>query len=198
MRTLAVDQENEMILAFLRAEIDSPRYGALYAQRIVLNGWNPSVLIDKADLSKPAENDIRRALLGSVRGYGNNALLFIGFPRDVIWRSVLIDRGDYAKLKYMNDPSWVALSSGSRLVIDGAKNLEWTEDNRDPKPNVSGILRRLSEGESLAPLIGVESGDGFLILVEGHARATAYVLSDHAAFEMFVGSSAAIRKWRGF
>src|SRR5215471_4185436 len=100
MRTLALDQENEMILAFIRAEIDSPRYGRLYAQSIFLNGWNPSVLIDKADLTKSEDNENRRALLRSVRGYGNSAYLFIGFPRDVKWRSVLIERGDYAKLKY--------------------------------------------------------------------------------------------------
>src|SRR5258708_39828779 len=116
-----------------------------------------------------------------------------------MWQRVLIEQSDYLRLKYMNDPSWAHFSGGSRLVIEGATNLERTEENRDPKPNVNGILRRIGKGQHLALLIAVESGDGFLILIEGHSRATAYVLSGFVTeFEMFVGSSPAMHKWCGF
>jgi hypothetical protein len=199
MRPLGSAEENEMILAFLQAEIDSPRYGVHYARMLSYNHLSRSVLIDNADLSDTQGNYFRKELLRAVRGYASNVALFIGFPSDVIWRRVLIEQSDYPRLKYMNDPSWVEFSGRSRLVTEGAKNLERTEENRDPRPNVNGILLRIGEGQRLAPLIAVESGDGFLILIEGHSRATAYVASGLVTeFEMFVGSSPAMHNWRGF
>lgn len=199
MRPLGSAEENEMILAFLQAEIDSPRYGIHYARMLTFNHLSRSVLIDNADLSGTQDNYFRKELLRAIRGYASNAALFTGFPSDVIWQRVLIEQSDYPRLKYMNDPSWVAFSGGSRLVTEGAKHLERTEENRDPKPNVNGILRRIGEGRRLAPLIAVQSGDGFLILIEGHSRATAYIASGFVTeFEMFVGSSPAIHKWYGF
>jgi hypothetical protein len=195
MRTLANAAENEMILAFLQAEIDSPRYGALYNRVLMHNHLNRSGLIDKPDLCNAEENHYRKEVLRGVRGYASNTALFRNFPANVLWQRVLIDPTDYPTLKYMNDSSWVTFSGGSRLVIDGAKNLEWTAEHRDPKPNVNGILRSLNEGKRFPPLIGVESHDGFLILIEGHSRATAYVASATIEFEMFVGSSPSMRNW---
>src|SRR5947209_5320869 len=88
--------ENEMVLAFLAAEIDSNRFGYLYVDNLgALNLGRD--LIDKADLNSERENALRRLLLGSVRGYGKNEVLFTGFPRDAEWRKASIN---VRELKY--------------------------------------------------------------------------------------------------
>jgi hypothetical protein len=72
--------ENEMILAFLRAEIDSSRFGTAYAQILSNSRIDRQWLIDRADLNSDGENRARKELLGLVRGFGNDSFLFRGFP----------------------------------------------------------------------------------------------------------------------
>jgi hypothetical protein len=84
------------------------------------NHLSRSVLIDNADLGDTQGNYFRKELLRAIRGYASNVALFIGFPSDIMWPRVLIEQSDYPRLKYMNDPSWVAFSGGSRLVTEGA------------------------------------------------------------------------------
>jgi len=56
-------------------------------------------------------------LLG-LRGYKLNQSLFLRFPSDVRWRLVELDRDDLSKLLYLNnEPTWQALSDGTRSVI---------------------------------------------------------------------------------
>jgi hypothetical protein len=57
--------EDEMVLAFLRAEVDSSSFAG--APRAILGSRQP---IDAPDLGNEAENALRRAALGAYRGYG--------------------------------------------------------------------------------------------------------------------------------
>jgi hypothetical protein len=108
--------EDEMVLAFLKAEIDSPRFGSRYRTILANSGLDRRSVIENADLRSEQGKLIRRELLKLVRGYGTGQALFRGFPHNVQWRRVLLDQTDLSKLKYANEPSWVALSSGTRLV----------------------------------------------------------------------------------
>jgi len=156
-------------------------------------------LVDTADLKSPRDNAIRRELLRRVRGYGDNAYLFRGFPNDVAWRRVLLEPSGHAVLKYANEPTWIALSGGTRLVTDGARNVERMGQNEDPRIHIDAIRRALRQGRTFASLIAVEAEDGFLILVEGHSRATAYVASQFdGSIDMLVGSSPAMRLWHWY
>ncbi len=54
-------------------------------------------------------------------------------------------------------------------------------------------------GRRFGPLIAVEAEDGFLILVEGHSRATAYVASRlDGNIDLLVGSSPAMPFWHWY
>jgi hypothetical protein len=57
-----------MVLAFLRAEIDSERYKKFFPQDASV-GALARGLIEHANLRDPVENDMRRGLL-AYRGYG--------------------------------------------------------------------------------------------------------------------------------
>ena len=80
--------EHEMVLAFLKAEIDSPRYEQVYRQKSSALGFSRTQLIESADLHNDRQNMERIKLLGEVRGYGANSYLFPGFPNDVSWQRV--------------------------------------------------------------------------------------------------------------
>jgi len=108
-----------MVLAFLRAEFDSPRFG------YYIRGWlgGNRALIDDPDLDDVAENTTRKRALENVRGFGTNAALFTEFPIDAEWLRVIYTVEEVGAMKYANHPTWTRLSKGTRLVIDGAANV---------------------------------------------------------------------------
>ena len=195
MIELAPSNENEMVLAFLKAEIDSPRFREAYQNLIEQSGLNKSELIDTASLSDPYQNAARRDLLGDARGYGNNVYLFAGFPKNVTWRRVRITPDDYNSLMYVNDPSWVDLSGGSRKVVDGARNLGSIAGDDGLISSIQAVADFLKKGQHYPELIAVEA-EKDIVLVEGHIRATAYVLATlDLEFEVILGSSLMMHNW---
>src|SRR5208282_1002002 len=170
MLDLGAAIEDDMVLSFLQSEIDSARF-AQYYQRILINsGLDRNSLIDQPDRCSPQARQTRRDLLRSVRGYGNNDALFRGFPNDLAWRRIILEQSDLPKLKYANYPSWVQLSRGTRLAIDGATNLG-SDTAGEEAVNICAIVADLRRGRQYPPLIGVydKSGENIL-LIEGHSR----------------------------
>jgi hypothetical protein len=90
----------------------------------------------------------------------------------------------------------VQLSGGTRLVIDGARNLGLINVAGDPAGNVLGVVAGIRSGKRYPPLIAVEGSGGFLVLMEGHTRATAYCLAKFKEpIDALVGSSPALKQW---
>ena len=112
--------EDEMTLAFLRAEAHSQRFKK--DVRKLLEG-DLSLVSRDARLDSPYQNEARKKALALFRGYGVNSWLFLGFPADAEWKRVMFTREELAAMKYANAPAWVVLSQGSRVVGDGAANV---------------------------------------------------------------------------
>jgi hypothetical protein len=87
MKELGPATDNDMVLAFLQAEIDSTRFGGYYSQ-ILSNSSLDRSLIDKPDMQSAQDNRVRRQLLKLVRGYEDGTYLFQGFPGGVTWRRI--------------------------------------------------------------------------------------------------------------
>ena len=197
MLKLRQAEESEVVLAFLQAEVDSPRWAKYYSGALAEYGANRSELIDHADLKDKAANGVRRALLGRFRGFGVNRCLFAGFPDDVQWRWVRLCAAELTILKYANCAPWTELSDGTRLVTDGAKNLAAMD--AETRRNIESIAQGVRQDRPFPPLIAVESNSGFLLLVEGHCRATAYVAAGLCgSIDLLVGSSPGISAWQFF
>jgi hypothetical protein len=188
--------EHEMVLAFLQSEIDSARFGLHYQGILTQWGLNRASLIDQANLANADDNHFRTELLKSVRGYEANQYLFNGFPSHVQWRRVELEIVELTLLKYANFPTWITLSEGSRSVVDGAKNIERIQTDENASDNIKAVVKKVRNGHRFPELIAVQADGQDLILVEGHTRATAYVLAQPSyPIELLVGSSSLLKQW---
>ncbi len=188
--------QDEMILAFLRAEIDSSRYREFITQNLARTGFEER-LIDSPNLADERENNARERLL-CYRGWPNT-YLFQGFPRDVTWRRVLLEARDFEAIRYIDDTHigghWVNLSDGTRLVTVGARNLRQRPASQDTQ-QISAIAEQIRTGRRFPELIAVQANDASLILLEGHSRATAYVMEEFFdGVEALVVSSPSMPDW---
>jgi hypothetical protein len=189
---------DEMVLTFVRAEFDSTTFCGRYNSALINLGWDRANLIDNASLNDPNQNCARADLLRQVRGW-DNSCLFLNFPRDVTWRRVNVNNGELANFLYAGDPPLTKISGGSRRVGDGARNVEAGTALQDFSERVAGITARIKSNERLPDLIAVGADDGHFVLVDGHGRATAYVLSKPTyLITVIIGSSPSIKKWRYF
>jgi hypothetical protein len=197
--------EDEMVLAFLRAELDSPTYpssdntaGVRFwvAQRDL----DPS-LIEHGDATDAAENTKRLTVLGDWRGYRRNTLLFDGFPSDVEWHRGALTPEELGQARYTVFPPWPDFSNGERTVSAGAANVGKTPHlSHDPSPAILAIADRITTGSAPAEppiLVGPpDTSVSELVLVEGYKRATAYVyVGGSAEIAVLVGFTERLREW---
>jgi hypothetical protein len=68
MREAGSVAEDEVVLAFLKAEIESPRFGPIYVDILQNSELDRTALIERANLSSNADNRTRLELLKTVRG----------------------------------------------------------------------------------------------------------------------------------
>jgi hypothetical protein len=190
---------HEMVLAFLRAEIDSPRFsleGMRLRDQLRKCGLDPSSLIDNADLGDSQANERRKEILRGWRGYPDGPRVFTNMPADITWRRVRLQPDEIGGLKYCHHRTWLALSGDSRLVADGAANIGTAVAPDNVNTHVACVADRVRRGEKFPELILVQALDGGLILLEGHTRATAYVMAPvREPIEALVGTSSHISQW---
>src|ERR1700682_6629048 len=114
MIELGSARESEIVLAFLKAEINST-YGQSIRQYCQMFGVTTQELIDRADLDSDYYNAVRAAVLDCYRGYLRRTLLFAGFPKNVTWRRVELETTDLSCLKYIaKEEHWMSYSQGTR------------------------------------------------------------------------------------
>lgn len=187
-----------MIATFLRAEIRSSRFGKDIL-RILKRDRASRKVIDNPNVRDAAENEYRAALLGEFRGFGRNEEIFMDFPNDVEWHRTLLSRSDLLKIRYMNYSYWIDLSGGSRLVADAAKRVAAGEIEKATADWIRAAADAVKRGASFPePILVSRNRQSDLIVLEGHLRMTAYLLSlDYlpAEMPMIVGYSEGIKRW---
>jgi len=197
MRFIEKCSENEMVLAFLKAELDSPNFKNNIEEILKIRGLTRSI-IDKANLDDSIENEARLNCL-NYRGFKDKLFLFQGFPFNVSWERAYLNKKEIGNLKYANYPAWVKLSAGTRLVANGAKNIDIIQVGENLNSKVKAVEKRVEGGAVFSKLILVSKNkNNDLILVEGHTRATAYELAKdflQEEIEVIVGYSKDLESW---
>ncbi len=162
-----------MIATFLRAELDSDRWGPTLRELLASDGLDEA-LVRTPELESAADNGRRRTLLEEHRGYERQTGLFFGFPKQVAWHRAALSAEEVLEILYINWDWWLRLTEGSRCPADAARRIRAGE--------VEGITAAEHEpiADSVAtaePLIAVTTpAQERLVLLEGHVRLTALAL----------------------
>jgi hypothetical protein len=189
--------ESEVVLAFLRGEIDSDRFGNDVRRALIdASGLQ---LVRSPDLDSEEENRARERALAAARGWRNTEL-FEGFPETVDWYYGVLQASDLSRVRFIDYSYWNELSAGSRRPVDVLPTLRsgrlptWlTELGTDW---CFEFAARLAKAGAVDDLIVMATPDlGKLVLLEGHARLTAIFvggLQQRLTVRAYLGLSAAI------
>src|SRR5947209_2105215 len=112
MLELGPAEEKEVVLAFLKAEVEATRYGQTVEHWLARSGFTREQLIDNADLEDMTQNHARGLILQNYRGFKANRFLFAGFPQDAVWRRVEVEPHETSRLRYARYKDWVVSSGG--------------------------------------------------------------------------------------
>lgn len=194
--------EAAVVLAFLRAEIDSPRFQGPCILALQYLQTTREALIDKANLSDANQNDQRAFVLSVGRGYKRGVSLFAEFPADVAWRRCVAEIAELPDLLYANYETLRELSGGTRLVRDGATRaldgtMAFSADLRAMVEGIPPIIAGIRTGHQYPAIIAVQQeGSPQVVLLEGHTRATAYVIAGAPeTVPIMIGTSPHMRHW---
>jgi hypothetical protein len=198
MKTLRPSTEDEMVLTFVRAEVESTDIGDSCRKSMALLGIDRVRDIDHGIATDPNQNRLRGSLLQILRGYNDNAL-FLKYPAKVEWRLVEAEVGELRDFKYAAVPSLIIISGETRRVGDGAKTVVAGTAEGKFSSRVMGTVASIKNSEPLPDMIAVESDDKQIVLLDGHGRATAYVISEYAQpIKVLIGTSPLINQWYHF
>ena len=190
-----------MVYEFLKMEIDSSRYRDKI-ESILAEMQLSRDVITSGNIVSADENALRAEVLRRFRGYPDDEL-FERFPTDIEWMWTEFGGSDIAKIQYINYSYWNVLSDYSGSPIAAAKTITAVKTIYGV-PN-DGFIKGADDvksGIKFPPMIFLtdETEERFIIL-EGHARMTAYGLVPHL-FErvsVLLGYCAAeqLDKWYG-
>lgn len=202
MRRIRESSEAEMIAVFLGQEYASrTRYGATLNAALAAEGAAAS-LITAPDLTDPVANDHRRRVFAMYRGYGTGQPSYLtDFPATgVEWFWATATPAEMLAVRYIRYDYWTELSAGSRSPVVAAQRIRAGETAFAVSND--GFLRladHLEGGGTMPPPILVTATEGAdHVVLEGHARVTAWALVPHTlppALVVLVGSSPAIAAW---
>jgi hypothetical protein len=200
MRVLRAASEDEVVAAFLAAEIDSGRFRAHVVSALAAVGANES-LIRAPRLNHPRESELRARVL-AYRGWPRT-FLFDGFPRNVAWTRISLTRAELAQMQYPALDEW-RRRSPTRLPEVAAARLRSGEL---AEPGLRQACRLLSEryrlGSEVPPIIVVSTQpSGRLVVLEGCLRLTAMFWEsprgEPAETETLLGVSGGMDRWRHY
>ena len=187
-----------MVARFLEAELPSPRFRPALLKVMDQLGVSEELIL-KPDLKDKEQNLLRDKLLGAVRGWKKGEMLFHNFPDSVDWYAIELSPSELEWFKYINHSYWRELSDDSWLVSDAAENIrkgkEVSEESNQP---FLDIAAKIESGKDFPEIILVaEDEDATPVILEGHLRATAYVLARKKpkTIKAILGISPDIREW---
>jgi hypothetical protein len=197
VKILSPVSEDAVIAEFLLAEIDSPRFrdGIIAAL-----GSHAESVITNPDVDREDENQIRREILGLTRGYGCNQDLFERFPDDVQWYRVVMSKPELSRVEYIHYSYWNELSNGTRLPSRASKMIrDDTEIFGVSNQGFLDIFNAIRNGKTFPRLLLVSCNEhARVVVLEGHARITAYFIDDDWVpdeLEVLIGYSEKFIEW---
>jgi len=174
MITIRNTDENEMILEFLKGELNSKRFNEKLSKTINLLNLNRNI-ISNGNLNNPKENKSRLEIMKNYRGYPNNDM-FNNFPNITKWKYVQFEKEDINKIYYIDYDYWNELSNFTSLSSEAAKNINNDIEIYQVSNNayLDGI--KYLKNHVFPPIILITCNNKKFLIIEGHSRMTVYGL----------------------
>ncbi len=172
MKLIKNSNENEMILEFLKGELNSNRFNEKLNE--VLNSLNLDLtLITNGDSSNKAENLSRLQIMKEYRGYPDKEL-FKNFPKIDYWSFVELSPEDINNIYYIDYDYWNELSNNTSSPLEAVKTIAngieiYSVSNQ---PFIDGL--KSLESTKFPPVILITCNDERYLIIEGHSRMTIY------------------------
>lgn len=189
--------QDEVVLALLRADADSPRFGPAVLREIEHMGRGRENLIDHPNVTQEDENRARSHVLRATR-----ETFFNRFPQQVRWWRCSVARSELQHFLYANYRKHLELSGGRRDVRTGASRAVaepqiLSRELKGMLSSLTALIDRVNAGCEFPELIAVR--DTHLpqtVLLKGHLRATAYVIARRPErVSLFLGTSDYMHEW---
>ncbi len=185
MRKVRRVSEDEVISEFLKSEFYQPEFDR-YREQF-------REIVTHPDLSNPAENELRRALL-----YRRRGRMWRELPVDTEWWQVELRTSDLARIRVFPRNHWRKLANGNFYLTEMVDHIR-ARVGSHPSDTFVAKLRSLSDELASAPehdssvlLIGLDE-EGPLTIIEGnHRMAAASLVSPqdiHLRFQFLCGFS---------
>ncbi|HXM72358.1 MAG TPA: hypothetical protein VN940_03925 [Candidatus Dormibacteraeota bacterium] len=204
MEDLGLATEDQVILAWLQAEIESVGF----QQYLAGEPANPVYLAlalkaaRSPNLRDADQNQLRRRIIVKTHGFGVGIKSFEGLANDVGWRRARLSSHEVGELLYANGhAAWTTLAPVTRKVAEGASNIGHVFTGDMTNMLVLALALRICESNpppKLPEIICLARPDGHLVLMEGHTRATAIALEGHRftrGVNVFIGRSPSVASW---
>lgn len=202
MEDLGPVSEDQVILAWLQAEIES----ADFQQYVIGEPPDPARLAAalkaarSPDLRDAAQNALRRAIITAARGFGQGTGSFAGLGSDIAWRRVHLSIDEVGELLYARMGSaWPLLAPVTRKVAEGATNVGHVYTGDSTNMVVLSLAAGLCHSQKKVPeIVTLRRADDRLVILEGHARATAIALEAHRfprGVDAYAGEGASVAGW---
>jgi hypothetical protein len=195
--------DDEVVLAFLRGEVDSNRFGL--DVRRALDRVGGDKLVRSPDLNSEEENRARERALAAAKGWRDSGL-FEGFPEKVDWYYGVLPSDALSRVQFIDYSYWNKLSGGSRRPADVLPTLRsgklpsWLRELGTDW--CFEFATQLATAEAVNDLIVMATPDlGKLVVLEGHARLTAIFiggLQRRLVVRAYLGLSPEIEQWGCF
>jgi hypothetical protein len=189
VRVVAAATEDDMVAAFLRAKVGSPRFGPKLLAALAHQGLDRSVL-QQPDTGDAVANAARCHILAAYRGYPDREV-FTDLPADTVWQWVTLTPKELLGVRYIDWDYWLEVTGGTRRPVDAIPRIGHS-------PNCRELAAEITAGRLPPELIIVgRPGGQDLVVLEGHVRLTTLVMAVQylpAELTVLLGTSPTMRK----
>lgn len=175
MKIIRNSNENEMILDFLKGEIESTRFNNELLNTLKELKIDKNIIIN-GDLNNKNDNKIRLEIMKLYRGYPNKEL-FENFPKIYKWEYCKLSQHDINHIYYIDYDYWNLLSNNTSSPIEAVKNIKNGIEIFDVpnKPFLDGV--KYAEKNTFPPLVLITCNSEKYLIIEGHSRMTIYAFN---------------------
>ena len=172
MKNIKNSTEHEMILEFLKGELNSNRFNEKLI--CIINKLNLNLdLITNGDVSNNNDNLSRLKIMKEYRGYPDKEL-FENFPKIDNWSFAELSPEDINKIFYVDYDYWNELSNNTSSPLEAVKTINAGKEIYEVsnQPFIDGV--KYLENSKFPPVILITCNDEKYLIIEGHSRMTVY------------------------